>query len=824
MRTTTWFFLRGALCAGLMCGAVHAQTVVDDFEYANEDELLAAWTPSPNTVLSLSEDVSSQSTGLKAIRMQFSFPSTAWATETINGQPLSEPIAIGAAQYVTLRVKGDPAFAAADFRYFYVYVWDVYGNFGRWGAAIPTTAAWGVFNFTAGGIEKPWDSPDLPDLSQIIRFAFYQYGSQAAIDPYTATIELDELAIRDEPLTEPVSATEYAVEAFEYADDAALGAAWVPSPNTLVSLSTAVAELSPGQKALRARLTFPSGEWAAQSVRGPELAAPIAIASTQYVTLRIKGDPAFAAADFRDFFLYAYDGSGNFGRWGMPAPTTADWQVVNFSASSIAKPWDSPGLPDLGNIVQFAIFQYGSEAAIPEYTATIELDDIMVRHTPLIEVVTTEYMIDDFEYATEEDLIAAWTASPNAFVATSETVAPESSGQKSMSATFNFPSSAWVAENIRGRLFEKPIVIGPKQYVTLRIKGDPAFATTDFQSFFVYAFDASGNFGRWGAPAPTTDEWQILNFLAGNIETPWDSPGLPDLGRIVRMSFFQYGSEAAIDPYTATILVDDLMVRNTPLFPAPAPFRSLLDDFEGYADTIALESFYTYQNSPAEITTTAASLLTPAPQGNKGLELGIYFAAGQYPWGSVRSAIAAPFSFPADGVVTLRFKGDPALAAAADAGTSFWLTFYDQAGSAASFVTDSAPVVSGEWTTLEARRSDFSNTSAVDFGNLVQWRLLVQAREGTAESEPVYAVFSLDDLRMRIQPAAPPTLSVRRDGNSIVLTASGLTAGNVYRLSSSANLTQWTPGAEVTATSTTATWAVQPTQNVEFFRVAESAP
>ncbi len=824
MRNKPWFSLCAALCGGLMCGAVYAQTVVDDFEYSSEDDLLAAWTPSPNALLSLSEEVSSHSTGLKAMRVQFNFPSTAWATETIKGQELSEPIVIDPAQYVTVRVKGDPVFASADFRYFYVYAYDWNGNFGRWGAPIPTTSEWGVFNFSAGGIAAPWDSPGLPDLNQITRFAFYQYGSEAAIAPYTAAIELDELAIRDEPLIDSVVPKEFVIEAFEYADDAALAAAWVPSPNTLVSLSTAVAQLSPGQKALRAQLTFPTGEWATDTIQGPALPAPVSIASTQYVTLRIKGDPAFAAADFSDFYLYAYDGSGNFGRWGMPAPTTADWQVVNFSASSIEKPWDSPALPDLGNIVRFAIFQYGSQAAIPEYTATIEVDDIMVRHTPLIEVETKEYVIDDFEYETEEDLLAAWTGSANTVLATSDTVSTESPGQKSMSATFNFPSGAWATENIRGALFAEPIVIGPKQYVTLRIKGDPAFATTDFQSFFVYAFDASGNFGRWGAPAPTTDDWQIVNFLAGSIAQPWDSPGLPDLGRIVRMSLFQYGSQAAIDPYTATILVDDLMVRDTPLFPAPAPFRPLLDDFEGYADTAALEAFYSYVNSPAELTATAASILTPAPQGNKGLELGIYFAAGQYPWGSVLSAIVEPFSFPADGVVSLRFKGDPALAAVADGATGFWLTFYDQAGQAMSFVTDSAPVISGEWTTLEARLADFWDTSAVDVGNLVQWRLLVQARLGMPESEPIYGVFSLDDLRISIQPSEPPVLSVGRDGNTIAITAAGLAAGKVYQLWTSTNLTQWTAGAEATATGSTATWTVQPTQNVEFFRVAEKTP
>lgn len=53
-----WMFLCAAPCGGLMCGAVHAQTVVDDFEYETEEDLLAAWTGSANTVLATSDAVS----------------------------------------------------------------------------------------------------------------------------------------------------------------------------------------------------------------------------------------------------------------------------------------------------------------------------------------------------------------------------------------------------------------------------------------------------------------------------------------------------------------------------------------------------------------------------------------------------------------------------------------------------------------------------------------------------------------------------------------------------------------------------------------------
>jgi hypothetical protein len=813
----------GALCGGLLFGTVNAQTAVDTFEYASSDELLAAWTPSGNAVVALSDSVAPQSTGKKSMSVQFNFPSMTWATETVRGPSLSTPLTIGTNQYITLRIHGDPAFAAADYRTFFLYAYDGNGNFGRWGTPVPISTNWQVLNFSVAGIEIPWNSPGLPDLANIVQFAIFQYGSELAIPAYTATIGVDDLMIRDTPLTDPAAVVESVIETFEYAANTNLLAAWKPSLNAVPTLSSSVAATSPGQKSMSVQFNFPSGAWATESVSGPTLTNPVAIATNQYVTLRIKGDPAFAAADYRTFFLYVYDLSGNFGRWGTPVPTNADWQILNFSAASIEQPWNSPGKPDLSKIVRFAVFQYGSEKAIPAYTATIGMDDVMIRNTPLTESpLAPETVLEAFEYETEEALFAVWSSSQNTSMTLSDSVAPKSTGTKSLSLQFNFPSTTWATEIISRQRLGTPIAIGPKQYLTLRLKGDPAFAAADFQALYLNIYDESGNFGRWGTPVPTNADWQIFNFSVGSLEKPWNSPALPDLSKIVRFAFYQYGSEKAIEPYTATILVDDVMIRNAPLieFPAPAAFRPLLDDFESYADEAALRAFYSYQNSPAT-TVTTASLDTPAPQGSKALKLALDFAAGQYPWGCVRSGVVAPFSLPTNAVVALRLKGDPALASVADAGTTFWLSFFDTAGRRIDFVTAGAPVVTSQWTTLEARLENFGDTSTVDIGNLVQWRLLVQAYEGVPEQAAMSATLYVDDIRMSI---LPPVLSIMRDGNSLQLSAARLVLGKVYVLQSSTDLKQWTPGTSVTATSSTATWTVPAAQKLEFLRLAEKAP
>lgn len=742
-----------------------AQTVIETFEYPTGDDLVAAWIGSAGAVVSASDDVSSQSEGTTAMKVEFSFPTTAYATETVRGPDLAEPIAIAPEQYVSFRVKGDPQFASADFRNLYLYAYDVNGYFGRWGAPVSLRDTWQVMNFVASTLEKPWDSTELPDLTQIVRFAFFQYGSEKAIPEYSAVIYLDDVTVRDTPLAEPPPIQESVVETFEY-DEAALLAAWRPSPNAVVSASSAVAPASAGTNAMKVTFNFPSTTWATETVSGPELASPVGVDGSQYVSFRIKGDPAFASTDFRSLYLYAYDASGNFGRWGTPVPITSDWQIFNFKASTIEKPWDSPATPNLGQIVRFAFFQYGSETTHPAYSASIELDDLTIRNSPLVDATPEqEQVVEAFEYADEDTLLAAWRSSPRTTVSLTDDVSPRANGAKAMKLEFSFASSVWSTESASGPTLETPVAIGPSQYLVFRIKGDAAFTVSDFSKIYLYAYDSDGNFGRWGADVPTDGEWKVFSFPAAAVEKPWDSQALPNLGQIVRFAFFQYGSETALDEYTATVLLDELMIRNAPLneFPLPADPRSLIDDFEGYAEDAALTAFYSYVSSPAT-TTTVASLETPAPQGSKALRLSVDFSAGQYPWGSVRSAKVAPFSFPTNAVASFRFRGDPSLADASDAGTAFWISFYDASGGVIHHVAAPSLVTSGEWTSVEVPLSGFGDTSTVDVGNLVQWRLLVQGWEGTAESPARSGVFLVDDVRitvpaLQVSGTPPPGMS-----------------------------------------------------------------
>ena len=431
-------------------------------------------------------------------------------------------------------------------------------------------------------------------------------------------------------------------------------------------------------------------------------------------------------------------------------------------------------------------------------------------------------IIHDFEYPTDDDLWASWIPSPNTLLSVSDSVAPASAGSKSMRAEFNFPQLAWATEIIRGPFLDSLLSIGPEQYLTFRIRGDAAFAAADFRDLYLYAYDEDNFFGRWGSAVPITDEWQVLNYQAQTIGAPWDSPGLPDLSRILQFAFYQYGSEAAIEPYTATIYIDDLQVRDTPLveFGPPASARELIDDFEKYADDAALMNAYSYQNSPAA-TVTTATLDSPAPQGDKALKLAIDFAPGQYPWGSVRSGLVDPFSFPTNGVVSFRLKGDPNLAAVADAGTVFWLSFYDKAGKGINYVTEAAPVISSDWTTLEARLEDFSDATTVDIGNIVEWRILVEGWEGLPESPEMSGAFYVDDIRITVPSTTGPALALSRNGTTFSLTMNGLTSGMSYDLRTSTNLVQWSTATTIEATSATADWSVTADQSAAFYQLVQ---
>ena len=404
-----------------------------------------------------------------------------------------------------------------------------------------------------------------------------------------------------------------------------------------------------------------------------------------------------------------------------------------------------------------------------------------------------QMMIENFEeYPSDYDLQGVWNADQGTMVTLSPYVAYHSTGTNSMRVDVNMLANAWQTTVLSPSPLPAPISIDPTQYVTLRIAGDPAFTNASYQQLFIYVWDGSGKFGRWGGSVPTTTtNWQAFNFQASTIGLTWDTLGMPDLSNIVQFKIFIYGQgDPAGAPFTATIYVDELQIRDTALieFPPPSPMRARIDDFEGYSDT-------------------------PAPQGTNALKLAIDFGAGQWPWGAVYSAYVTPFSFPTNATASLWFKGDPTLASVADGGTVFYLSFYDQGGNAINFTT-SAPVTSSEWTKLEASFGQFWSGAVVDTGNLVQWRVLVEGWQGTVDSQPMSGTFAVDNIMITV----PPVLAVVRQGNGLQLSMSDLIPGTTYTLRQTSDFSQWTT-TTIQATATSQPWPIPAGQPKGFYQL-----
>ena len=546
--------------------------MIEGFEYADDTALLAAWSPQRAT-LSLSTSVAAHSTGTKSLRVDRTFSSFAWDTEILTGPVLTTPVAIGSAQYVTLRVVGDVQFTNATYNMLYVYAYDAAGNFGRWGANVPTTNNWQVMNFLASGMEKPWDSPALPDLNAITQFKFFIYGQGATPGPeFSVTVYLDDLMIRDTPLVEVQPTTgPQTIENFEeYASDTDLTAVWSPFTGAL-SLSPYVAKGSTGTNSMRVDRYFGQTAWDTEVLSSPAREIPMSIAPTQYLTFRVAGDPEFTNASWQTLYLYAYDGANNFGRWGNPVPTSTNWDIFNFVASSIQKPWDSPALPDLNNIVRFKFYLYGqgSPAGQP-FPSTIYIDDVTVRDTALIEFAPPSPLrtqIDDFEgYADDTALqgFYSYVNSPVATVSTASLQTPAPQGAKALKLAIDFASGQYPWGSVRSAAVT-PFSLPTNAVVQCRFKGDPTLAplADDGTVFWLSFYDTSGRKFTFSAIAPVTNsDWTTLK---ARYQDFWSNSPV-DTGNLVQWGFLveAYTGTADSTALSGTFYVDDIKVTIPP--------------------------------------------------------------------------------------------------------------------------------------------------------------------------------------------------------------------------------------------------------------------
>ena len=96
---------------------------------------------------------------------------------------------------------------------------------------------------------------------------------------------------------------------------------------------------------------------------------------------------------------------------------------------------------------------------------------------------------------------------------------------------------------------------------------------------FIFTSTTTGVISRVGAPRCLQfDDWQVINFGGGDFQFPWNASGEIDMTYLSKIAIFQYGSQAAIDPYEATIYVDDIEIRDEPLIDFARSIRTALGD------------------------------------------------------------------------------------------------------------------------------------------------------------------------------------------------------------------------------------------------------
>ena len=396
MNATSKFLYISMLCGGLMVATAGAQTIIEDFEqYASDADIQAVWHSDVNATLTLSSYVAYHSRGSNSMRVAVSMPALAWQTTVITGPALPAPMSLAPTQYITLRIAGDPRFTNASYQQFFIYAWDGKGNFGRWGAAVPTTTitGWQIFNFPVSSITAPSDSPGLPDLTNIVQFKFYLYGQgDPAGAAFSATIYLDEFQVRDTPLTEfpPQSSIRAKVDDFEgYANSTALLGFYryvngAPTTVTTASLSTPAPQ---GANALKLAIDFGAGQWPWGSVCSGYV-APFALPTNTVVSFWFKGDPALApvADDGTVLRLSFYDQGGNAIHFTTSAPvTSSEWTKVEAPFNQF---WSS-SIVDTGNLVQWQLLVEGWRGT-PDSTplsGNFYVDDIRGAFPPSLAVV-----------------------------------------------------------------------------------------------------------------------------------------------------------------------------------------------------------------------------------------------------------------------------------------------------------------------------------------------------------------------------------------------------------------------------------------------------
>ena len=400
-------YLYGAalvLCLAFLPNAQAQEVILDDFEYEDPAEIFDrySWTGGGEAYIA---DLDTNSQGME---LYLGFDGGAWNSAGVQ-MTGGEPFSFEYGQVITYEIKGDPANLVGEDALLVFQLRDSAGEITRFlDNSGPKSSDWTTITIPFRAFaDTPWDAnPDVSaNMDDIVAWEFIVQGvGPNPVDPFEATIYIDNLTIKDE---KPAASGDRVLDDYEYDSEAALTAAYSNTGTSGLGAPELSTDSVEGDNSMKIAMTFDGGIWSYAGVRSLDQEA-FAFNSDQVIRYQVKGDPDNLVDDAVLIVFQLRDDTGEVIRFlDSVGPKSAEWTTVEASFSAFEEnPWvgSADKETDRGNLVgwEISIQGVGSEPT-DAFEAAIYIDQLEIVTIPH-EPVDGNYTVNRIDAANAPDV------------------------------------------------------------------------------------------------------------------------------------------------------------------------------------------------------------------------------------------------------------------------------------------------------------------------------------------------------------------------------------------------------------------------------------
>ncbi len=414
-------YLYGAtllLCLAFLPDAQAQEVILDDFEYEDPGMIFDNynWLGAGEAYLA---DLDADS---HAMELYLFYDGAIWGSCGVQAFE-TEPFSFQDGQVLTYDIKGDPENFTNDGVVLVFQFRDSAGEISRFlDYTGPKSSAWTTIRVPFRAFaDSPWDAnPDVSaNLEDIVNWEILVQGvGGEVIDPYEATIYLDNIKINDEA---PAASGDQVLDDYEYENQTALTNAYAGTGTSGLGSAQLSTDSVEGANSMKLAMSFDGGIWGYAGVRSMNQ-APFAFNADQAIRYQVKGDPDNLVDDAVLIVFQLRDDTGEVIRYlDAVGPKSAEWTTITASFSAFEEnPWDAH--PDIeanrGSLIgwEISIQGVGGEP-VDAFEAAIYIDQLEIITIPS-EPVDPNYTVNRIDPAdapdvTDDALDAVYAESAN---------------------------------------------------------------------------------------------------------------------------------------------------------------------------------------------------------------------------------------------------------------------------------------------------------------------------------------------------------------------------------------------------------------------------